>query len=197
MERFVGLEFSGFQFCKGPGACVIRQQNQCLELFFQLLSRYFLGSSPVISLSVGHYSQSSIVTVHNEQQVVIEAERGHHGGINVGGNGYSGGGGAGQDGGADGGDGQHGGQGSGAAVSGYQLTSFVLSPGSGGQAFDAGHGGGGGGVLVNGEGPAHGGDQYQGQGYGGGGCTHYNDEGQYITNGLSGVIILEIKPSEQ
>lgn len=155
-----------------------------------------LGSQHIISLNVGDYSQSSMVSFHGEDgEVVIEAKPGHHGGINVGGNGYSGGGGGGQVGGADGGDGEHGGQGSGAAVSGYQLTNYDLGPGSGGQAYDATHGGGGGGVMVNGEGPAHG-DQYQGLGYGGGGCTHYNDDGQYITNGLPGVVILEIKPSD-
>ena len=123
-----------------------------------------------------------------------------------GGSGYSGGGGFGESGGVGGSNGNDGGKGdwpsleeSYAGGSGtwedittYQLTEFTLSPGQGGQHYrhpNGGYGyyygGGGGGVLVGGSGPSR--NQYQGEGYGGGDGSNDGN-----TNGLPGVILVEV-----
>jgi hypothetical protein len=59
----------------------------------------------------------------------------------------------------------------------------MLSPGNGGEHYDAYGGGGGGGVLVDNVGPSS--ISYQGEGYGGGG--YFNGDG------LQGIILIETK----
>ena len=81
------------------------------------------------------------------------------------------------------GEGKNGGHGSGMDISEFFLDKFMLSPGDGGEP-NGNFGGGGGGILVDNFGPDS--SVYQGQGYGGG--------GGYGRYGLSGVVLLEVKP---
>ena len=102
------------------------------------------------------------------------------------GSGYSGGGSNFQcKGGSNGmdGEGKNGGHGSGIDISKIFLDNFVLSPGDGGEP-NGNFGGGGGGILVDNFGPDS--SDYLGKGYGGG--------GGYGRYGLSGVVLLEVKP---
>ena len=101
------------------------------------------------------------------------------------GSGYSGGGSKGRKGGSNGmdGEGKNGGHGSGTDISEIFLDNFVLSPGNGGEP-NGNFGGGGGGILVNNFGPDS--SVYQGKGYGGG--------GGYGGYGLSGMVLIEVKP---
>ena len=98
----------------------------------------------------------------------------------------------GYEGGSDGGNGggEGGGAGSGQDITTYDLSSWTLSPGAGGELYTGncydGCGGGGGGVLVDQAGPDT--NEYTGQGYGGGGNGRNMDECKY---GLQGVILLE------
>ena len=125
---------------------------------------------------------------------------------NIGGAGYSGGGGRGYDpdygctncgswGGRDGSKGYDGncgvgGSGTGENIRSYALSHFTLSPGYYGEPkISHGVGGGGGGVMVDGNGPSA--LTWHGQGYGGGGGYDPGNSGGYST-GLDGVILLEV-----
>ena len=163
-----------------------------------------------ISLMVGDQNQTSVVTVGNKTFTAAAGQQGSS--PSVGGDGYSGGGaysielkgGYGSNGGANGGDGEdgliiaipfnEGGHGTGEDIKTYPMEQFILSPGAGGKIYEAGvfyYGGGGGGVLVNGNGPQYD-SVHQGQGYGGGGGGHFNEDDELISDGLPGVILMEI-----
>ena len=93
-------------------------------------------------------------------------------------------------GGSDGsaGEGSGGGSGTGEDIREYVFTAWTLTPGAGGIHYEDGcYGGGGGGVMVDGAGPDT--DQYTGQGFGGGGSGRG-------TNGLEGLVLLEISPTQ-
>ena len=147
-----------------------------------------------ISGRVGARKQASTVSINGVTTVSADSgQEPYVSGTHVhGGDGYSGGGEYaregyfGSDGGSNGGDGEasHGGSGTGENISDYTFTAWTLTPGAGGKYddFDT-YGGGGGGVLVEGLGPAA--FEVQGQGYGGGGGG--------LTNGLQGVILLEVR----
>ena len=155
-----------------------------------------------ISVFVGSSGTSSNVSVNS---VVTNANPGESG-FYDGGDGYSGGGSAdiifsssvkntyGAGGGYDGGRGygsQNYGGGTGENVRDYTFDSFVLTPGEGGVPASW-SGGGGGGVLVNGKGP-DGSNIHQGQGFGGGGPGILStDTASDISNGLQGIVILEL-----
>lgn len=156
-----------------------------------------------ISVFVGSGSTSSNVSVNGD---ITNANPGENG-VYVGGDGYSGGGSAdiniypdentfGAGGGYDGGRG-YGilwyGDGTGENVRDYTFDSFILTPGDGGVPVSW-SGGGGGGVLVNGKGP-EGSNIHQGQGYGGGGPGTLSTYAASVisnTNGLQGIVILEL-----
>jgi len=166
----------------------------------------------IISAQVGADRQAStvkingdiILTAESGRDTYYEQEQEHY--YYSGGDGYSGGGGGFGvpfdqcDGGSDGGSGKgpSGGSGTGEDIRDYTFTSWILTPGAGGNCFDSEPvdittirdncaGGGGGGVMVEGAGPEA--SLYQGQGYGGGGGSPYPQYGQ---NGLQGVILLEV-----
>ena len=159
-----------------------------------------LTAETFISLTVGDKSQSSSVTV-NDQNVTAAPGIDYDGTSGKGADGYSGGGGGaspGCDGGTDGSDGDDctydGGHGTGDDVTAYKMDNFVLTPGAGGKyyvdGYDYYYGGGGGGVLVNGEGPQRDSDN-QGEGYGGGGAYVSGVGGAF--DGLPGVILMEVE----
>ena len=167
--------------------------------YIQFHSETFTAET-FISLTVGDKSQSSSVTV-NDQNVTAAPGIDYDGTSGKGADGYSGGGGGaspGCDGGTDGSDGKDcdydGGHGTGDDVTAYKMDNFVLTPGAGGKYFydsidGYNYGGGGGGVMVNGQGPQRDSDN-QGEGYGGGGGRHYS-RGTY--DGLPGVILMEVE----
>lgn len=157
-----------------------------------VLTSHMLQKSSNLLLNVGGIRESTSVTTEDGSSVIL-APAGEDGvdGSYDGANGYSGGGSNGfgvGSGGSDGSDGEaglgKGGKGSGVDISAFELTNFVLTPGSGG---DHQCGGGGGGVLVNGMGP----EFYtgMGEGYGGGGEGCGNNYGW----GSPGAILMEIK----
>ena len=173
------------------------------------------------NIIVGGPKQSSHLIINN---VTLEAQRGNGsfdiGGIG-GGDGYSGGGAVGSfNGGTNGGDGksnkrdgvlrtnffQYQGEGEGrqGRGSGFDIslelssiTSFILTPGVGGQyAIKPGKdsdfaGGGGGGVMVDGRGPERA-SVTQGQGYGGG--CFYDTNMTRLNEALPGIILMELSP---
>jgi len=160
-----------------------------------IFTSHMLQESSNLLLNVGDKGESTSVTTEDGSSVIL-APAGKDGvnGSYDGASGYSGGGGDGSggslgSGGSDGSDGEagsdgHGGKGSGVDISAFELTNFVLTPGSGG---DHACGGGGGGLLINGKGPEfHSG---MGEGYGGGG-EGCNYSSRY---GSSGAILMEIK----
>ena len=144
-------------------------------------------SSTEYQASVGQSGQDSVLRIKNGQNVMT-AKAGGDGDDGDGGDGYSGGGSGynGYNGGSDGsnGNGNWGGSGSGLDISTISLKYCMLSPGNGGEHYDAYGGGGGGGVLVDNVGPSA--AIYQGEGYGGGG-------GYYNSLGLQGMILIETK----
>ena len=160
-----------------------------------------IAKNSKIEIGVGAHQEDSYVWDLNGN-ILAHAHCGLDGAVGwntPGGNGYSGGGdydppadfegyqgGHGASNGGNGG-GQFGGTGSGANITAFIFENDInLTPGVGGKGWSFG-GGGGGGVLVNGEGGFA--DGYAGgQGYGAGGAGGA---------GLQGVVIIEVKESQQ
>ena len=166
---------------QGGGSGYLQYQKKKIDPFSGITS---------LNAKAGSYAEASTVT-YNGSIVLVQANPGQEA------DGYSGGGQyefpichGGSDGGSDGSDGEgsRGGSGTGEDISEYVFTAWTLTPGAGGIHYEDGcYGGGGGGVMVDGAGPDT--DQYTGQGFGGGGSGRG-------TNGLEGLVLLEISPTQ-